>query len=328
MRSGKELLIASRQYASEQRWRSWACFWTTLALTTGFLTLACLNLPLPICIVSSVVASLLLIRMFILYHDFMHGAILANSRLAGAILKFYGLLVLSPPRLWKHSHDDHHQNNARKFGPTLGTFPVMSTVDFAQASRWQRNYYALTRHPMTLLGGYFTIFFWKMCLHAFLVNPRKNYDGGLAILVHVSVAVALSFVSFQALILGMFLPMAIISCIGSYFFYAQHNFPGLIRRNGAEWDHVHAALHSSSFMRMGAVMNWFTGNIGYHHVHHLNAKIPFYRLPEAMAGLRELQSPAITTLHPLDIMRCLQLKLWDPTAERLLTFREAAKCNS
>ena len=70
-------------------------------------------------------------------------------------------------------------------------------------------------------------------------------------------------------------------------------------------------------------MNWFTGNIGYHHVHHLNAKIPFYRLPEAMENIEELQSPTRTSLRLADIVSCLQLKLWDPATEQLLTFRQA-----
>ncbi|MGB7345524.1 MAG: fatty acid desaturase [Pirellulaceae bacterium] len=325
MRSGKELLIASKQYAHEQRWKSWWHLWSTLALAVTLLTIACLNLPWFVCAASSVLASLVLVRLFIIYHDYMHGAILSDSRLAGFILRLYGTLVLSPPHIWKHSHDDHHKNNARKFGPTLGTFPVMTTADYAEASRWQRFYYAMSRHPITFLLGYVTVFFWDMCLHAFLIDPKKHFDGAVAIALHIGLAVALSFISFQALLLGMLMPMAIITCLGSYLFYAQHNFPGMVRRRGNEWDHVYAALHSSSFMRMGGIMHWFTGNIGYHHVHHLNAKIPFYRLPEAMAGLQELQSPTVTTLHPLDIVRCLRLKLWDPSANRLLTFSEAAK---
>ena len=140
---------------------------------------------------------------------------------------------------------------------------------------------------------------------------------------HVGVAVCLALVSIQALVWGMLVPMAIAGALGSYMFYAQHNFPGMLRRHGSEWDHAHAALHSSSFMRMGPLMHWFTGNIGYHHVHHLNAKIPFYRLPEAMAGIKELQSPVTTSLNPIDVMNCLRLKVWDPVAERLLTFGEA-----
>lgn len=323
MRSGKELLIASRQYASEQRWKSWWHLWSTLTLAVTFLAIACLPLPWFVCVTSSVLASLVLIRLFIIYHDYMHGTILSGSRVAGGILRLYGTLVLSPPSIWKHSHDEHHKNNARHFGTTLGTFPVMSTSDYAQATPLQRFHYAVSRHPLTLLLAYVTIFFWEMCLHAFLMNPRKNFDGALAIVLHISIAIAIGFVSIQALLLGMLLPMAIITCMGSYLFYAQHNFPGMIRREGNEWDHVYAALQSSSFMKMGAIMRWCTGNIGYHHVHHLNAKIPFYRLPEAMAGIQELQSPIVTTLHVPDIIQCMRLKLWDPLANRLLTFSEA-----
>ena len=73
-------------------------------------------------------------------------------------------------------------------------------------------------------------------------------------------------------------------------------------------------------MTMGPVMHWFTGNIGYHHVHHLNARIPFYRLPEAMAALEELQSPGTTSLKPRDIIACLRLKLWSPEKAKLVTF--------
>ncbi len=325
MRSGKELLIASNKYAREQRLKSWWHLVSTLALAATLLTVACLDLPWPVCVASSVLGSLVLVRLFIIYHDYMHGAILGDSRIAGGILRFYGILVLSPPQIWKHSHDDHHKHNAGKLGPTLGTFPVMSTADYAVASRGQRFMYAASRHPLTILLGYVTIFFWEMCLLAFIQNPRKNYDGAVSIVLHLGVAIALSFISWQALFLGMLLPMSIITCLGSYLFYAQHNFPGMKRRHGSEWDHVYAALNSSSFMRMGSVMHWFTGNIGYHHVHHLNAKIPFYRLPEAMAGLQELQSPAVTTLSPLEIVRCLRLKLWDAADDRLLTFREASR---
>jgi acyl-lipid omega-6 desaturase (Delta-12 desaturase) len=74
---------------------------------------------------------------------------------------------------------------------------------------------------------------------------------------------------------------------------------------------------------MNPFMNWFTGNIGYHHVHHLNARIPFYRLPEAMAGLQELQKPASTSLRPSDVWACLRSNLWDPEKERFVSFREA-----
>jgi omega-6 fatty acid desaturase (delta-12 desaturase) len=108
------------------------------------------------------------------------------------------------------------------------------------------------------------------------------------------------------------------SAIGAYLFFAQHNFPGVRLQTGRGWSYVDSALHSSSYIVMGPLMRWFTGNIGYHHVHHHNAKIPFYRLPEAMAALEELQSPVQTTLGMGDILACLRLKLWDTETRQLV----------
>jgi omega-6 fatty acid desaturase (delta-12 desaturase) len=112
----------------------------------------------------------------------------------------------------------------------------------------------------------------------------------------------------------MFLPLAIAMAIGAYLFYAQHNFPDLLVQPRESWDFARAALESSSYMEMGPLMAWFTGNIGYHHVHHLNPLIPFYRLPEAMAALPELQNAKKTSLRLSDIRACFAQKLWDPEA--------------
>ena len=88
-----------------------------------------------------------------------------------------------------------------------------------------------------------------------------------------------------------------------------------------DWTFVRASLESSSYMKLGPVMNYFTGNIGYHHVHHLNHRIPFYRLPEAMAGIPELHDPrGVTSLSPRDITACFKLKLWDPEAGHMVGY--------
>ena len=160
-------------------------------------------------------------------------------------------------------------------------------------------------------------------MHEFLINPRKSYLCAVAGVIHFGTAVMIGMFSIKALVLGFAVPMLIGTAVGTYLFYAQHNFPGVVRRERHEWDYVWAALNSSSYMKMSPVMHWFTGNIGYHHVHHLNSKIPFYRLPEAMAGIPELQTPLTTSLKPADIWGCLRLKLWDPVKEQLVTWREA-----
>ena len=90
-----------------------------------------------------------------------------------------------------------------------------------------------------------------------------------------------------------------------------------------EWTIYRASLVSSSYLRLGSVMRWFTGNIGFHHVHHLNSLIPFYRLPEAMAAIPELQHPSVTTLSPSAIVACFRANLWDSSSERMIGYREA-----
>jgi omega-6 fatty acid desaturase (delta-12 desaturase) len=101
-------------------------------------------------------------------------------------------------------------------------------------------------------------------------------------------------------------------------FYAQHNFPDVSFNDAAGWTYEKAAMVSSSFMRTNRIMAWFTGNIGYHHIHHLNARIPFYRLPEVLKKIPELQTPKTTSLNPMEIIRCLRLKVWDVESQRMV----------
>ena len=159
-----------------------------------------------------------------------------------------------------------------------------------------------------------------MCLRPLLLRPRRHADAALALLLHAALGTALAAFAPALLLWTMLWPLWVATALGSYLFYAQHNFPEARFQEGEAWDHGAAALAGSSYIPMNPVLRWFTGNIGYHHVHHLNARIPFYRLPEAMAQLEELQSPGVTTLSPRGVYRCLRLKLWDPDQECLVSF--------
>ena len=324
MRNGKQLLIASRPFANEVRWKSWWYLGSTLVLWLSMIASIFL-LPWYLCLPISLIVGLLNVRLFVIYHDFMHGAILRHSRLGGGLLTLFGFLTLNPPKQWQHSHDDHHRNNCKTFGAALGSFPIMTVEQYATATRGQRVGYWISRHPITIALGYFTSFVWSMSLYPVLRDPRNNIQGVLAILLHASIYVVLGMFSLKALCFAWMIPLLVAGALGSYLFYAQHNFPGIERCPPSHWDYVHAALRSSSFMQMSRLMHWFTGNIGYHHVHHLNHKIPFYRLPEAMSKIGELRSPTKTSLHPADIVRCLKLKLWDSANERLLTYKQARR---
>ncbi len=318
MRTGPELILATKPYAQDVTARSW---W--VVLSTGFLLAAALagtvwNFHWTARLMCSVVSGLLMIRLFVIYHDQQHHAILPHSRLAEGIMRVFGILALSPSSVWRHSHNHHHNHNSKLRGSNIGSFPIMTTAQYLKSSRKERVLYLATRHPLTILFGYFTTFIGGMCAQPFLEDPKEHSDGLVAIAVHVAIGIGLYLcLGWKGLILTQTIPHFVMYSIGTYLFYAQHNFPDVSFNEKAGWTYEKAALESSSYLRTGPIMAWFTGNIGYHHVHHLNAKIPFYRLPEVMAAMPELQAPRTTSFAPQEIVRCLRLKVWDAAAQRM-----------
>ena len=324
-RADRELMIASRRYARESRGRSWLHLITTLLALGFFGAVAGFSQSIWLRGLGSLLTGMVIVRLFTIYHDYQHNAIFRGSRLAGSLLDIYGFLMLTPPSIWKQSHDHHHRSNSQLFGSDIGSFPILTSENYGAASWQTRLGYRAARHPLVLLFGYLTVFSYLMCLRPLLRNPRQHWDAPLSLIAHASViACCLWFTNLQTTLFVFVLPTWLATTLGAYLFYVQHNFPGVRLRGGEDWSYSQAALDSSSYLRMGHVMCWLTGNIGYHHVHHLNAKIPFYRLPEAMAGLPALQSPTITTLRLRDIFGCLNLKLWDVSRDRFISFAEAA----
>lgn len=318
----RDLLIASKEFANEHRWMSWWHLGSTLFVYAILLSFAVSDLSLVLRIACSLVLGFVHVRLFVIYHDFQHGAVLQKSKLATLIMWLYGMYSLNPPSVWNRSHDHHHAHNSKTFGPNVGSYPILTTDAYKDLPDSEKFRYRVSRHPLTILLGYVTVFLWGMSIRPFLQNPVRHFDGLLSVVIHFSLCFLFASYGLDVMILGFGLPAIVASCIGAYLFYAQHNFPSARLRRGKDWSHVDAALHSSSYMRMGRLMRWFTGNIGYHHVHHLNARIPFYRLPEAMNALTELQSPRTTTLGLADVRKCLRLSLWDDELDRLVSFDE------
>jgi omega-6 fatty acid desaturase (delta-12 desaturase) len=187
-----------------------------------------------------------------------------------------------------------------------------------KSSKSERLQYLFMRHPLTILFGYVFVFLYGMCIYPFFNSPREHYDCLIATVVHLTLAVALTyFFGWPGLLLTLIIPHLVASAIGSYLFYAQHNFPGVSFYDRAGWAYEKAALESSSYLKTGPIMGWFTANIGYHHIHHLNARVPFYRLPEVLKEIPELAKPKTTSLHVMDIIRCLRLKVWDVEAQQM-----------
>jgi len=195
----------------------------------------------------------------------------------------------------------------------------MTKDQFLKSSKRDRLQYLFMRHPLTILFGYVSVFLGGMCIFPLFEKLREHYDCLIALVVHAVTGVLLAvFFGWQALLLALLIPDFIAGAIGSYLFYAQHNFPTVSFYDRSGWAYEKAALESSSFMKTGPIMAWFTANIGYHHIHHLNARIPFYRLPEVIKKIPELKTPKTTSLHPLEIIRCLRLKVWDVESQQMI----------
>jgi omega-6 fatty acid desaturase (delta-12 desaturase) len=323
VRTGKELILATKPYASDSSARSW---W--YLLSTGFLLAVSLagtlwNFDLAGKMVCSLFAGLLILRLFVIYHDQQHQAILPRSRLAAGLMRIFGILVLSPSSIWQSSHNHHHTHNSKLRGSHIGSFPIMTKAQYLKSSKVKRFEYLFMRHPLTILFGYPIVFLYGMCIAPFVTNPREHADCFIAFVIHIGIAVMLThFFGWPALFLTQIIPHFIASAIGTYLFYAQHNFTGVSFNDNAGWTYEKAAMESSSYIKTGPVWAWFTANIGYHHIHHLNARIPFYRLPEVYAKIPELTAPKTTSLRPLEIVRCLRLKVWDVDAQQMVGLRK------
>jgi acyl-lipid omega-6 desaturase (Delta-12 desaturase) len=323
--SSKDLIARTRPFAAQKVSRAHWELGSTYAALVAAVALAAAAPWWPLRLLGTFIEALVLIRAFILFHDAMHGALLPTSRWAKALFQVQGLLTLTPARIWNDTHNHHHANTARIAADSAGTFATWTTEQWRQASRAQRLGYVVERHPVTQLFGYFTAFLYSLCLQPFVKNPKRYWTSGLALALHVALSAAVwRLFGLDVYLFAFLSPLFAAYALGTYLFYAQHNFDDVAILPEGAWNHAGAALEASSYMRFGPVMAWFTGNIGYHHVHHLNPRIPFYRLPEAMAALPELQGPHITTLTVKDIVGCLRLNLWDPALGRMVRYRDAA----
>ena len=190
----------------------------------------------------SILGGLLIVRAFILFHDFLHGALLRKSPFAKGLFYVFGMIVLTPPRHWRRSHNFHHAHVGKPITPeagkfslltsNVGSFGLMTIEMWESSSNWQRWHYRISRHFLTLAFAYITVFLGSLCIAPLWNHPRKNWEGVLAILTHGGIIAALwSYGGFATAFFAFLLPFAIAAASGAYLFAAQHNFEGFASSN-------------------------------------------------------------------------------------------------
>jgi len=264
-----------------------------------------------------------LVRTFILFHDCSHGSLMPSKRANAYLGAFLGLFVLSPFRRWRHDHAVHHASSGDLERRGVGDVMTLTVSEY-RAKAWRgRLGYRMLRNPFVMFGLGPVI--------AMVVGPRIVSRGArprmrnsvLAMDVTLVVIVGgLCWLMGWSDFLLVWGPAALLAgSTGIWLFYVQHQFEDAYWVSGEEWSYADAALRGSSYLNLPQPLQFFTGNIGLHHVHHLNARIPNYNLQRAHD-----ENPifhAVPTLTLADGLRAVQLKLWDEEHGRLVTFGQA-----
>jgi acyl-lipid omega-6 desaturase (Delta-12 desaturase) len=266
-----------------------------------------------------------LVRLFIIQHDCGHHSFFESRRANDLLGEFFGIFTLTPYYLWRRSHSRHHASSGDLSHRGHGDVWVLTVEEYLGLSFAGRMRYRLYRNPvfMFLLGPSLL----------FLIRQRFTYGiprawrrerksvhrtnlGLLAI-----VGVAWSTIGLQTFFL-IHLPVVMLgAATGSWLFFVQHQYERAYWQPHDRWDFNRSAFEGSSYYRLPRVLQWFTGNIGFHHIHHLESRIPNYNLPVCYAAAPELRQAV--TLGLWDSMKCTRLKLWDERRQQMVTFASA-----
>ena len=267
-------------------------------------------------------ASLFLVRVFIVFHDCCHGSFLASRRANRLVGYAAGLLTLTPFDEWQRSHAEHHAGVGDLDRRGVGDVWTMTVAEYREASRWKRFSYRVFRNPIVMMGVGPALLFlagnrWPMSRDG--RKERRSVhvtNAGLAVtlvVAHLTIGLPV-FVATQVPIL------VLAATIGVWLFYVQHQFEDVYWARRPAWEPLKAALEGSSYYKLPGVLQWLTGSIGLHHIHHVQPRIPFYRLQSCQDAVPAFQAvPALTIRRSLHSLR---LRLVDEQRRRMVTWSD------
>lgn len=267
------------------------------------------------------------LRLFSIQHDCGHGAFFRSRRANDWVGRALSMFSLVPYAYWRSAHATHHASIGHLERRGIGDIDVSTTREYAEMPRVGRIAYRLYRHPLVLLGiGPAVQFFLRFRLPTNLPEPRRAARNSILLMNLALLALLLTIHATLGLagFLWLYLPMmAFAASVGLLLFFVQHNFAETYWARAPEWRHREASLAGSSYYALPGWLQWFTGNTGIHHAHHLCPSIPNYRLQECLGDHPLLKRT--NRLSMADSLRCVRLGLWDEEAGRLVSFAEAKR---
>jgi acyl-lipid omega-6 desaturase (Delta-12 desaturase) len=290
----------------------------------------CVAVSLWIVLPLSILAAGFLVRIFIIQHDCGHGSFFRSRPVNDIVGTLCGLLTLTPYSFWRRQHARHHgswNNLDRRAASGLDIYSTCMTVaEYRALDRWRRCLVRVTNHPIVsnlLLPPVVFILLYRLPFDAAKGWRRERCAVYLTDLLLVVLIGGLGLVFGYRRIAVVQLPIMVFASIaGVWLFTIQHRFEQTLWAPEASWNFIAASLKGTSHLHLPRVLQWFTGNIGFHHIHHLNSRIPNYRLEECHQTDTAFQSSPKLTL--LTALRTLRYALWDSDLGRLVPFRAAA----
>ncbi|MDB6110058.1 MAG: hypothetical protein JWR69_1808 [Pedosphaera sp.] len=268
----------------------------------------------------ALLAGAFLVRVFIIFHDCGHGSFFASSRANDTVGFITGILTFTPYHHWRWEHSIHHASSGHLDKRGTGDVWTMTVQEYLESSRGKRFAYRLARNPIILfLIAPLYLFVVHQRIPSGKAKPRENRSVHAMNLAILAMAVGLSLIfGFKAYLLIQLTMIAVASSAGVWMFYVQHQFEGVYWERGSEWDYTAAALEGSSFYKLPKILQWFSGNIGFHHVHHLSSRIPNYNLERCHNA-----NPIFRNVKPITLFastKSFSLRLWDEDLKQLVGY--------
>ena len=303
----------------------WRAVWQVVNTLVPYAALWCLmywslSVSYWLAVPLAVLAAGFLVRVFIIFHDCGHGSFL-KSRRANDILGFIsGVLVFTPYRLWRWEHSVHHSTSGDLDKRGLGDVWTLTVQEYLEASRWKKFAYRLARNPVVLfvIAPLF-LFLIKHRFASAKAGKRERESVFWTNLAVLGMAVGMSSIfGIEAYVLLQVIALMVAGSAGIWLFYVQHQFEGVYWERRDEWDYAAAALQGSSFYKLPKILQWFSGNIGFHHIHHLSPRIPNYHLEKCHKA-----EPLFQTVKPVTLFssfKSLTFRLWDEQHRKLVGY--------
>jgi len=264
-----------------------------------------------------------LVRTYIMFHDCVHGSLMSSKRANAWLGTALGLLVFTPFARWRYEHLIHHATAGDLDRRFIGDVPMLTVAEYRAKPWFFRLGYRLYRTPLVMFGLgsiYSTVLMQRFPTPA--ARNRVHRSVWLTNVALVVLVAALCFAFGWQAVLFVELPLVVLAgSVGIWLFYVQHQFDDTYWERTEEWSFNDAALRGSSHLALPKVLQFFSGNIGFHHVHHLNPKIPNYNLQRAHE--EQPMFGSVPSVSFTDALRAVQLKLWDEDAQRMATWKQA-----